>query len=119
MIHTDAVVITCIDYRLQPILDSWLQEHLGYGNYNRVALAGSVKNWDMVSPQIDLSRRVHGITRVVLMNHEDCRAYGDQDSPEAHARDLRAARERVLAQYPDMTVDLYYVHLDGNVEKVE
>jgi carbonic anhydrase len=119
MIHTEAVVITCIDYRLQPILDRWLQEHLGYGNYNRVALAGSVKNWDVIRTQIDLSRRVHSITRVVLMNHEDCRAYGDQDSPRVHFHDLRAARERVLEQYPDMAVDLYYVHLDGQVDRVE
>lgn len=118
-IQTEAVVITCIDYRLQPILDAWLQENVGYGNYNRVAFAGSVRNWDLIFTQIELSKRVHNIQRVILMNHEDCRAYGSEDNRERHEHDLRAARAAVLERMPEMAVELYYVYLDGRVEQVE
>lgn len=119
MIRTDALVVTCIDYRLQHMLDTWIKQHLGYGNYNRVALAGGVKNWDVIFTQIEMSRRVHHITRVVLINHEDCRAYGETESYEHHLSDLRQARENVQAHFPDLRVELYYLSLDGRFERVE
>lgn len=118
MIRTDALVITCIDYRIQEMLDNWIREHVGYGHFNRVALGGSVKNWDVIFSQIEMSRRVHSITKVVLINHEDCRAYGEAGNYERHLSDLRQAREKVHEQFPDMNVELYYLSLDGQFERV-
>ncbi len=119
IIRTDAVVVTCIDYRLQPLLDEWIKTQLGYGNYNRVAFGGSVKNWDTVFSQIEMSRRVHSVNRVILINHQDCRAYGAEDSYERHLHDLRQARDSVLERIPDVAVELYYLWLDGRFERVD
>lgn len=117
--HCAAVVVTCMDFRLHEFLDRWLVAHVGYGQFDRVCLAGSVKNWDTVLPQIVLSRRLHDSHRVILINHEDCGAYGASGSRERHASDLRLARQSVLDQFPGAEVELYYATLDGNVERID
>lgn len=119
MIRTDALVVTCLDYRLQEMLDKWIHENVGYGNFNRVALGGSVKNWDVIFSQVEMSRRVHNINRVVLINHEDCRAYGEEGNYERHNHDLKAAKDYILERFPDMNVELYHLWLDGRFEPIE
>lgn len=114
-----ALVITCLDYRIQKAIIDWLGENVGHGNYNRVALAGGVKNWPVISEQIDLSKRVQDIEQVIIVHHEDCRAYGEAGTYEKHCDDMRAAREAVKQRHPDIKVDLYYARLNGTLEPVE
>jgi len=114
--HTcDAFVATCIDFRIQKTIDTWIQENIGEGNFDRVAIAGGVLDLDAVLAQIELSDRLHSIKRVVLMNHEDCGGYGAEGSDERHRADLLAAKETVSARFPHLEITPYYVHLDGNV----
>ena len=118
-LRCDAVVVTCKDFRIQRYIDEWLRDNIGYGNFDRVSFAGGVNNWDLISGAIDLAVRLHSIHRVVLINHENCGAYGIESSPERHAADLRAARAAVRAKYPDFTVDLYYLELDGTFVRID
>jgi carbonic anhydrase len=117
-LRCDAIVVTCKDFRIQRYLDEWLRDHIGYGNFDRVSIAGGVKNWTLISSAIDLAVQLHSVHHVVLINHENCGAYGDESTPERHAADLCAAREAVLTTYPAFTVELYYVHLDGTFEQI-
>jgi carbonic anhydrase len=115
----EALVVTCLDFRFQSFFERWLGRTLGYGNFDRLALAGSIKDWEIVFAQIELARDLHGIRRVVLVNHEDCRAYGEAGTFERHRHDLRQARENILAKYPALQVDMFYSRLDGTFERVE
>ncbi len=115
----DAVVVTCIDYRFQRIFDRWLRENFEGRNYNRVACAGAVKNWDTIFPQIEFSEQVHHIKEVVLISHEDCRAYGGQRPFERQMADLRNARTKILQKFPKLDVRLYYARLAGHLEEVK
>lgn len=116
---TDAIVVHCIDFRLQKYLDPWLQEHFGHDNYNRVALAGGVLDFDTISKQVEISDRLHKIEKVVLINHEDCGAYGEDGNFERHKHDLGNAKHKIRAQFPDLDVEMYYLHLDGEFEQVQ
>jgi carbonic anhydrase len=116
---TDALVVHCIDFRFQKYLDTWLQKHLGHGNYDRVSLAGGVFDFDMVSEQVGISVRLHEIGKVVLINHEDCGAYGAAGSFERHQKDLRVAKQAIEAEFPRLKVEIYYLRLDGAFEKIE
>ena len=119
MAHTcDAVVVTCIDFRFQEKLEAWIHENVCSGKYDRVSWAGGVKNWEQVAVQIELSKKLHGIHKAILINHEDCGAYGAAGTLEKHTQDLHAAKAAVLAQFPDLSVDLYFAKLDGNIEKI-
>lgn len=109
----DAVVVTCIDFRLQEAINKWISEHFPPKTFDRVALGGGVKNLEIILGQIDIAARLHHIKKVVLINHEDCGAYGEESTPEKHAEDLKAAKAKVKELYPDLEVETYYLHLDG------
>jgi carbonic anhydrase len=113
---TDAIVVHCIDFRFQKYLDPWLHEHFGHDNYDRVSLAGGVFDFYTILKQIEISDRLHKIKKVILVNHEDCGAYGDQGTPERHARDLHEAERKIEALFPHLDVEIYYMHLTGILE---
>lgn len=112
----DVLIVTCFDFRFQPHFDRWIAANLEPGNFDRVTMAGGVKDWDAVHRQIVMGRRLHGVQRVVLVNHEDCMAYGEEGTLKRHRLDLKLARERILEQYPELTVELYFAKLDGSFE---
>jgi len=115
---TDALIVHCIDFRLQAHLNLWLVEHVGEGNYDRVAFAGGVLDFETVFRQIQLARQLHEVKRVILVNHEDCGAYGVHGHIDRHVADLLSAREKVLAQYPSVRVETFYLYLNGRLELV-
>lgn len=117
--HTaESIVVTCIDYRLQETINNWISQNFPPKTFDRVALAGGVKNLDAIMGQIDIAVRLHHIKKVVLINHEDCGAYGEAGTPQKHAEDLKAAKAKVNEVYPELEIDSYYLHLDGTFEPV-
>ena len=115
---TDALVVHCIDFRLQEYLNHWLDENIGIGNYDRVSLAGGVFDFDAVFQQVEIAERLHEIKKVVFINHEDCGVYGKAETKERHAADLRIAREKVNQCCSYLDVELYYLSLSGEFEKI-
>jgi carbonic anhydrase len=113
---TDAIVIHCIDFRLQKYLDPWIQNRFGHDNYNRVSLAGGVLEFETISKQVEISVGLHKIKKVVLINHEDCGAYGAAGNYERHKTDLEEAERKIEALFPGLDVETYYLHLDGEFE---
>lgn len=116
--HCEAIVVTCIDFRLQETIIKWLSENFQPKTYDRVALAGGVKDLETILDQINIAVRLHHIKRVVLINHEDCGAYGEAGIPQKHSEDLKATKARVKEIYPNLEVEPYYLHLDGNFEPI-
>jgi carbonic anhydrase len=114
----EAVVVTCIDFRFQDYINDWIAKNIPPKSHDRVAFAGSVKNLEIILGQIEVSKRLHEVKRVILINHEDCGAYGEAGTPEKHAEDLKSAAEKIKEQLPDLNVETYYLHLDGTFEKV-
>jgi len=114
-----AVVVTCFDFRLQQALESWLSATLGYANYDRVSLAGSVKDWDAALAQIALAVRLHGVTQACLIAHENCMAYQAEGTYERLTHDLRQARDSLRRDHPELETRLFYQWLDGRFEPIE
>lgn len=114
----EAIVVTCIDYRLQEAINNWLSEKFPPKTFDRVALGGGVKNLDVIIGQIDIAVRLHRIKKVVLINHEDCGAYGEAGTPHKHTQDLKAAKAKIKESYPNLEVETYYLLLDGKFNPV-
>lgn len=87
--------------------------------YDRVAFAGGVLNLDVVLKQIEISYKLHHIKEVVLINHEDCSAYGKQGTYEKHVEDLINATKKIKSLFPKLDIKTFYLHLDGTFEKVK
>ncbi|MBL8077520.1 MAG: hypothetical protein JNM55_06135 [Anaerolineales bacterium] len=113
----EAIVVHCMDYRLQSYINQWLEVNLGKASYDRAVMAGGVYDVYDVIRQVDISARLHGISKVVLINHEDCGMYGPGGTEEHHEEDLREAEEKIRRIFPHLEVDTYYLNLDGTFEK--
>ena len=119
MDHTcDALVVGCIDFRFIQYIQDFLDTELAGKTFDVVGYPGATKDWDAVVRAIEVSERLHHPRQLLLINHEDCGAYGVEGTPWRHEADLHKARKAVLSKYPDVQVDLYYLHLDGTFEPV-
>ncbi len=116
--QAEGIILTCIDFRLQEAINKWIGENFALKTFDRVAFAGGVKNLDIILSQIDIAVRLHQINKVILVNHEDCGAYGEAGTPEKHSEDLRTAKEKIKEIYPELKVETYYLHLDGTFEVI-
>jgi carbonic anhydrase len=116
--HTcEAVVVHCIDFRLQHFLNDWLEKRFGKQNYDRISWAGGVREFAIVQNQIRISSRLHNVKKAILINHEDCGAYGAAGTKERHLSDLAYAEHAVKSM--NLEVEKYYLHLNGEFERIK
>jgi carbonic anhydrase len=106
-----------MDFRLQHFLNDWLEKRFGKQNYDRVSWAGGVREFAIIQTQIEASRRLHDVKKVILINHEDCGAYGQQGTRERHMSDLAYAEHVVQSMRLD--VEKYFLHLNGEFERIK
>lgn len=134
------LIINCMDFRLQEKLSKFLAG-LGIArNYDLISVAGSalvlanpknVRDRGFIIEQITIAVAKHGIRRVMIINHQDCGAYGGSsafDSPQKekarHLKDLSLAKKVVNDQFSQIEVILYYAlkgagNFDWTFELVE
>ncbi|ARJ67179.1 hypothetical protein WV31_16645 [Magnetospirillum sp. ME-1] len=134
---TDALLLSCMDYRLMDDIVRYMGGRNMTDKYDHVVLAGASlgvlqdKNvswgqtfWDHVQVAIDL----HQIKKVIVMDHRDCGAYKvflgadavkDKATETAsHAAKLKALGAQIGARHPGLAVELLIMDLDGKVEAV-
>ncbi len=109
----EAIVITCIDFRFITPVRKWAKEHFGKNNYDRVSIAGGIMDFYTVLRQVEISNKLHKIKKVIMINHEDCGAYGKDGTFEKHEQDLDEAERKIEALFPHLDVETYYLKLDG------
>lgn len=119
-IHTsDALVVSCIDFRFQKFIRKWLDKNFANKTFDYVGFAGATKDLKTIMKQLSISVRLHHIKQVVLIHHEDCGAYGKESTHEKHSKDLYKAKKTILKNYPKLKIDLYYLHLNGKFERIK
>ena len=121
--HTcDLLVISCIDFRFQEHLRNFLEKDYK-GNYDLVCLAGSAKNFisgseadkETIIKQVKISKDLHHIKKVILINHQNCGAYGNDivsgssQEKQIHMKDLTGAKEAIIKVFSDLEVSLYFI----------
>lgn len=117
-LQAQALIVTCIDYRIQEYINTWISENFEPRTFDRVAFGGGVLNLDVIMTQVKKAKDLHNIQEVVLINHEECGAYGAQSTPKKHAEDLKNAKAKINEQYPNLKVKSFYLHLNGQFEKI-
>jgi len=127
--HCDAAVVWCFDNRFELAFRKFLKR-IGVANSDPIKVAGGAKclaspeneaERAFVLEQIRKSRRLHGTSRVILMLHSDCGAYGGlkafHNDPcaeaENAARQMALATDSLLAAIPGVRVEGYFVDFEG------
>ena len=125
----DAAVLCCFDHRINQAIRKFLQRQ-AIMHPDMIIVAGGAKTLasprndferDFILEQIRLSIRLHACRRVILMSHSDCATYGglahfqnDRQAEAAHHKtELQRAADVVLANFPDVQVETYFVAFDG------
>ena len=114
----DAIIVCCIDFRFQNYIRNWTDKNLKDKTFDSVGLAGSTKDLETVMKQVDVSVKLHHIKEVYLIHHEECGAYGKESTLRRHSEALKRAKETINSKYPDLSVYVFYLYLDGKFEKV-
>ena len=114
----DSAVVTCIDFRFQKYINDWIAEFLKGKTHDRISIAGSSKDLDFILSQIAISVRLHEIKKVVIIHHEDCGAYGNESTEKRHSDDLQLTKTKIMAKHSHLSIDLYYLLLDGTFKKI-
>lgn len=82
--HCQALAVHCLDFRIQKAIQDYLEKKGLLGNCDIVSVAGGVKTavnpgHDFILNQIRISKRLHDIKEIILINHTDCGAYDGDD----------------------------------------
>jgi hypothetical protein len=128
--HCDAAILWCFDNRFEPGFRKFLKR-IGVINSDPIKVAGGAKclsspeqerDREFVLDQIRKSIRLHETTRVILMVHSDCGAYGGltgafggdtQAEAKHHEGELRRAAACLLRAIPGIEVQGYFVDFEG------
>jgi len=128
--RSDAAILWCFDNRFDLGFRKFLKR-IGVINCDAIKVAGGAKvlaspdresDRDFVLEQIRKSISLHGTTRVILMLHSDCGAYGGlagafggdaaAEADHHHGEFQRAARS-LKAAIPEIEVEGYFVDFEG------
>ena len=134
--NAKAMLVSCMDFRLREDIHKFMKEH-GYDvNYDQFVLAGvslgvvqqENPHWgSSLMEHIEISKSLHHITKVILMDHLDCGAYktfcphikSEADEYEEHKKNLALAEAKIKEKFPDLVVKKKIMHLDGKVDKIK
>ncbi len=133
--QADALLLTCMDYRLTDDIDRYMSGRGMTDKYDHVVLAGASLGvltdkkpawgevfWD----HLEVAKALHHIHEVIVLDHLDCGAYrvflGDdavktrQAEHLAHDGYLRRLKAEIGRRHPDLQVEIGIMSLDGKVE---
>lgn len=134
---TEALLLSCMDFRLIDDIVRYMDGRGLTNNYDHVILAGAALGvltetnvswgqtfWD----HVDVALKLHHIKKVMVMDHRDCGAYkvflGPDHAKDAatefasHAAKLRQLHALIKQKHPELEVELMLMALDGSVEPV-
>ena len=129
----EAVVLCCIDFRFWKETVEFVEKELGIKSFDFPSLPGAAKavnesaEGDAVSQCISVPIELHHAQKIVIVNHQDCGAYGgskkfagDREAEKKfHTDELKKAKEKLLAKYPDKEIILVYARLENDQNDID
>jgi carbonic anhydrase len=133
--QADALLLSCIDYRLPGKIARYMEGRGLAANYDHVVLAGAAlgattsrfPHWGQTFREhLELAIELHAIRRVILLDHRECGSYrvifgtnlaGDEEKAQ-HARELHRLADAIRAAYPALEIETLLMSLDGGVEAI-
>src|SRR6266481_4100794 len=125
----DAAVLCCFDNRISRAVRKFLQRQR-IARPDMIIVAGGAKTLasprndfeqDFILEQVRMSIRLHQTKRVLVMSHSDCATYGglshfkgDKEAEADHHRsELLRAGELLATNFPEISIEPYFVKFDG------
>lgn len=135
--HTEALLLTCMDYRLANEVEAYMSSRGLRDKYDHVILAGASLGAvtdkfpafnETFWSHLDLAIQLHQVHRVIVLDHRDCGAYkmvlgeaavkDPQTELASHVKQLYALRQAIVTRHHHMEVEIGLMNLDGTVTQL-
>jgi len=135
--HYEAMVLGCIDPRLQEPVRLYTAKRKLTGKYSQFVIAGAAigvvaepfKDWHKAFwDNLATSVQLHNIKKVIAIDHRDCGAakiaYGDaavaneKVETETHRKALAEFRKQVGERQPKLAVETSLMAIDGTIDMI-
>lgn len=135
--HADAVLLSCMDYRLLDDIVRYMDGRDLTDNYDQVILAGAslgattnvYPSWgETFWSHLQLALDLHHVNRLIVLDHRDCGAYkaifgqdyaaDPQRETEIHTLQMKELSALVAEKHPTLPTELLLMSLDGSVETI-
>ena len=134
-IHScEAVVLACLDFRFWKETMKFVEEELGIETYDFPKLPGAARvineclnDDDIAMKCVGVPCDLHHVSKIVIVNHADCGAYGGsakfsgdiEAEQKFHEEELRKAKEKISIKYPGKEIILAYAKLMDGGDNIE
>jgi carbonic anhydrase len=125
----DAAVLCCFDQRIRQATNEFLLQQ-NILKPDMIVVAGGAKTLasprndferDFILEQVRLAIRLHQAKRMILMSHSDCATYGGLAAFQGdtkieaahHKKELQRGVDLLKANFPELTVQPYFVNFEG------
>ena len=129
-----AMVLSCIDPRFQPKIFNYLKKRKLSGEYSSFTIAGSAvgvthnrfKMWHKTFfENLAVSIKIHRISKLIVINHEDCRAARvaegkeDIDEVKIHKISFEKLKKKLNKKFPKLKLEFYIMKLNSKLVKLQ
>ena len=129
-----ALVLSCMDFRFINDKVSFLNKEYK-DSYNKFSLAGASLGYNQTTfpewgasfdKHIELSKDLHDIDEIIVMDHMDCGAYrilydnqsmSKEEEYELHRKNLDKFKAIINKNHPSLKVTTFLVNIDGSIDK--
>ncbi len=130
-----ALVLSCIDPRFQPIVFNYLKKRNLVGKYSSFTIAGSAIGvtapkfrkwhktfWDNLETSINL----HKITKLIVINHYDCgaakilnrnKSFNEKIETLIHKNSFYRIKKTFKNKYKKLKIETFLISLNKKIKK--
>jgi len=131
----NAIVLSCIDFRF--VNDEiYFLNNDHKNNFNQFSLAGASLGYNQTTfpewrvtfdKHVELSKQLHDIDKIVVIDHMDCGAYRilydneemtKDEEYELHIKNLNKFKTIASKKFPSLKISTYLIEIDGSVTEV-
>jgi carbonic anhydrase len=129
-----AMVLSCMDPRFQPKIFNYLKKRKLNGEYSSFTIAGSAvgvthirfKMWHKTFfENLAVSIKIHRISKLIVINHEDCRAARvaegkeDIDEVKIHKISFEKLKKKLNKKFPKLKLEFHIMKLNSKLVKLQ
>lgn len=89
------------------------KEAASYGEFDRIAWPGAAKDLDALKNAAAISLKLHDPDELIIYEHEDCGAYGQDNTINTHYKNAKKLSEELKKIKPSLKVDLKLATFNG------
>ena len=133
-LNYEAMVLSCIDPRFQPIVYDYLKKKKLNGKYSSFTIAGAAvgvtaskfKKWHKVFwDNLNTSIKLHKINKLIVINHRDCGAakiinrkkdFSKINETKIHKNSFKKIKKIFKKKYPKLKIELKLISLNNKIE---